>query len=607
MANEKLQFKMGAWSESFDSMAKVPGTVYVTTNEKAMYVDVDADTRIRLGDIIQVDSAKTATPPFSTEALYYFIEENALMKWGAFGTNGAMAWKQLNSVSEITEDLEDLEERVGTLETTVSSHTTAIGGANDGASASGSLYARIAQNASDINGLDGRLETAEVDIDNLQSSVGASSDSASATGTTLWSRVKQNAADIDSLETTTSKTNTDLTNLTNRVTTAEGEIDNLQRDLDVAEAALGQANAAAGTGTAFARIKKLEETDASYGERIEAVETKAANNATNIGTLQTAVADNTTDIAANAAAIDDLEAAIGTTGAGGTTLIGRISTLESEMDTAQSNITTNAKAIKALQDTDTTHTTDISDLKTRMTTAEGEIDALQGLTSGHTDSIKTLQDAVDELEGRVEVNEDAIGSANDSVSTSKTGSLYARTNKNADDIAALRTRMGTAESAITLLNDDSETEGSVDYKIAQAKTNLEGIIESQIKAANAMDYKGAVDFTNTNLPTTGVKIGDTYVVASAYGTYTEGDLLVANGNEVNGVITGTIEWQHVPTGYRKAHNPELSGANNAITLKSLQGAGDVLGSVAFEAVAGTSTTVSVANNKVSIGMEWGSF
>jgi hypothetical protein len=54
--NKMLQFKMGEWTEGFDNITKSPGTVYITTNEKAMYVDVDNDTRIRIGDIIQIDS-----------------------------------------------------------------------------------------------------------------------------------------------------------------------------------------------------------------------------------------------------------------------------------------------------------------------------------------------------------------------------------------------------------------------------------------------------------------------------------------------------------------------------------------------------------------------
>ena len=97
--NKMLQFKMGEWTEGFDNITKSPGTVYITTNEKAMYVDVDNDTRIRIGDIIQIDSVKQAKPPFSTEALYYFVKENALLKWGEFGVdaegqpNGTMAWQ----------------------------------------------------------------------------------------------------------------------------------------------------------------------------------------------------------------------------------------------------------------------------------------------------------------------------------------------------------------------------------------------------------------------------------------------------------------------------------------------------------------------------------
>lgn len=69
-------------------LAKLPathtaGTFYVTTDERAMYLDVDASTRIRLGDFQEfatVDALKANANP-NTSALYYISDINCLAKW----------------------------------------------------------------------------------------------------------------------------------------------------------------------------------------------------------------------------------------------------------------------------------------------------------------------------------------------------------------------------------------------------------------------------------------------------------------------------------------------------------------------------------------------
>ena len=67
------------------------GTFYVTTDERAMYLDIDDSTRIRLGDFIQVAAvANLPTEGASTSALYYCVAENILAKW-----NGS-DWTQIN-------------------------------------------------------------------------------------------------------------------------------------------------------------------------------------------------------------------------------------------------------------------------------------------------------------------------------------------------------------------------------------------------------------------------------------------------------------------------------------------------------------------------------
>ena len=67
------------------------GTFYVTTDERAMYLDIDDSTRIRLGDFIQVAAVENLpTEGASTSALYYCVKENILAKW-----NGS-EWTQIN-------------------------------------------------------------------------------------------------------------------------------------------------------------------------------------------------------------------------------------------------------------------------------------------------------------------------------------------------------------------------------------------------------------------------------------------------------------------------------------------------------------------------------
>lgn len=106
MAN-LLNFKFGQFANL--PATKSAGTVYITTDEQAMYVDLPKShdtnaeiTRVRIGDIIVKDSAKTAQPPFSTGAFYYFVTENALCRW-----NGE-TWTQINSVSDVQKDISTL-------------------------------------------------------------------------------------------------------------------------------------------------------------------------------------------------------------------------------------------------------------------------------------------------------------------------------------------------------------------------------------------------------------------------------------------------------------------------------------------------------------------
>lgn len=89
-----LKFKMGE-HERLDGVAKSAGTIYVTTDEHAMYVDTSDNSRIRIqGSVLYFDSLTEFTnkvqPPFSTDVIYFIANEKAFVHWDG------KEWTQLN-------------------------------------------------------------------------------------------------------------------------------------------------------------------------------------------------------------------------------------------------------------------------------------------------------------------------------------------------------------------------------------------------------------------------------------------------------------------------------------------------------------------------------
>lgn len=110
--------------------AIVNGNLYVTTDERGLYVDLDSK-RIHISDLVQLTSAEFTALTANTvvaSALYYVIDANALYKYTGV-VDGKLTWNHINSVAGVSE---------------------LLGTANDAANASGSAFARIAKNASDI-------------------------------------------------------------------------------------------------------------------------------------------------------------------------------------------------------------------------------------------------------------------------------------------------------------------------------------------------------------------------------------------------------------------------------------------------------------------------
>lgn len=209
-----LKFKKGLFAD-LDAATKVPGTIYVTTDEHAMYVDVSAESRIRIGDIIQVDSARTAQPPFSTAAIYYFIEENALMKWDG------ESWVQLNSTASVA--------------SAIAAIRTELGAATDAKK----------DNEGNVVPVYNRLNTLEAAITALQNVDSDLQDSVDALESQMWGTGSAGEPadgsvlkDIDNLQSAVSEHNA-------RITAAQEAADAAQEAADTADAAADAAQSAA--------------------------------------------------------------------------------------------------------------------------------------------------------------------------------------------------------------------------------------------------------------------------------------------------------------------------------------------------------------------------
>lgn len=165
---------------------------------------------------------------------------------------------------------------------------------------------------------------------------------------------------------------------------------------------------------------------------------------------------------------------------------------------------------------------------------------------------------------------------------------------------------GTAKNALyfTVNGNKVYNQGTIDfYTKSQIDSKLQGI--------NAMVYRGTVGTGGdvASLPTTGVAIGDTYMVASE-GSYHDakitckvGDLLIATGTETNGVITSGLKWSYVPSGDDTDTHYTLNVASGKITLHNETTGTDVASAtIAAGKDLGVSTsgsTITVAHNTIS--------
>jgi hypothetical protein len=246
MANESLMFKKGLLQNL--PSTKQAGTVYITTDERAMYVDISSTERIRLGDFIEVtnesDLQNAKYQPYSTTALYYVSSSNKLLKYK--GTSGSEAsFTVINTTAAVEGNLNALTQRVGANEIAITGLQTNLGNltttvtnnktATDKAIADEEARAKAAEkvNADAITAEVERAKKAEqanaTNISGLQTSV-TNLDNNKADKTALQAETEARIAADNTLT-------TDLGKVADRTTSLEGTVGNSSKGLvkDVAD------------------------------------------------------------------------------------------------------------------------------------------------------------------------------------------------------------------------------------------------------------------------------------------------------------------------------------------------------------------------------------
>ena len=412
----------------------------------------------------------------------------------------------------------------------------------------------------------------------------------------------------------------------------EGEISSNDADIAALQAAVGEQGLGkrvtdletkvdvAKVSTAIATAKSgAEATAKGYADAAEAAAkaevTKLANGQVN----------------ANKTDIEELQTAIGDTGLGG-----KVSALETKVDVAK--VSTAIAAAEGRAATDATKKANAAEAA-----AKAEVTKLaDGTVAQHTSAIEDLQKAIKadgsgsvgtlidtKLTAKVESLDSEVSSAAPTAgkglqvtvkqenglldSVTVTGNF----NQSYDAkgaAAAVQGKLDTVEQnltgAINTVSGKVDTEkGRIDaiLKDSTVKTfkAVEDLISSSIAANDAMVFKGIVNLTN-GLPTSGMENGDTFKVGET-GAYTikasttenakVGDLFIYDGT--------AKEWRLVPSGGEDYEDPSLSASNNKIILTS--GVTDQpIGSVEIVG-ANDCLSVSTANNKITLTLEWGTF
>lgn len=545
-----LNFKKGLYA-GLKNVPKSEGTVYITTDEKAMYVDIDNSTRIRIGQIVELTEAKwqETTPPYDSNVFYYITDKNALIKWN----ETAQDWIQINST-------QSLASRISNLETIVNGTST---------NASSGLVSKV-------SALETKMSTAETNITNLQNTRltdvkvnGTSVVSGTVANITVGALAAKDKVAVADLADDTVKRFTDiesaieghsttistlatkaeLKSATDRITTNEGDITAINNTIGTGFSSTNTVAANVtelkGTLTGFTSTNTVKKTTDDLAAQItsndndiaalQAVDSGYATRLTDLESADRTITGNITTINNTLNAHDERITAAKNQADKG---VGDAATAQSKADQAFSKAETNATAISGLNTNLTTFQTTVADTYATKTALQNAESALDGKITANTNTLTqhgtTLTDHGSRLttvEGKAASNATAISKLEGDVSDLKTATTNLSNDKlnisdyNTDKAIItgnIETAQTKANSAYTYADNNKKTIDTHETKISDIQNTLN-------KVTNIMDFIG-VSTTNP-MGASGDGKGDITIDNEVVTTLHVGDVVIYGNKE----------------------------------------------------------------------------
>lgn len=613
---------------------KSAGTIYVTTDERAMYVDINDSTRIRLGDFREYPTWEAIQAldrtNLSTTALYYAVQENILCKYT--GT----AWTQINpdTICQLTENKLTGANVDGGVQITSKLTDQKNLVKEDSIAIKGGTNVTVAMDGSDVKisasdektTLEGHYTPVENGGSKLQATSGFI--------TAIKRDAKGHVVGIDTSEQTTNA----VTGVTTTAAAATGEG---KTGIDVTTSVKQE------TGGTFDGILNIVGGGAT-SVSVDNGSLKISSTDKGVSAVENHYVPTGYDASKLSASSGNIITAVNTDAAGHVTTVttgeeNKVtgSSFKVESATNGASISQTINQTRGGSKDSTNAATIVGSGATTVSVVDGKVQVSTPVSSesnhyqasGASAGTKSAAGATGKAKETVQVVTGVTTDKNGHVTGIVSGAAT-DTHANISEVTAAAN--ATAGFDITVKDTDNVSKeatldpvikiGSAESEVHFVKgvadldvytiTETDNKIADALKAANAMVIRGEVNTTKP-LPTTNVQAGDTYIVTEDGVIFKEGqklevgDLLVAKADKATGV--GTSDWYYVPAGNDIAY---FSPIANSIELKTKSD--DVTtGKISFAAPATNESGIKVgmnntfANNyytsELTFDMVWGEF
>ena len=295
-----------------------------------------------------------------------------------------------------------------------------------------------------------------------------------------------------------------LGQLQTNITSIQGEIQDLKDSVPTDESFTELTNRVsaveAKNTTQDTNIKSLQDKDKSQDTLISGLQSSVGTLQSdldtaeeNISTIQGDITDIKEKDSTQDASIQALQASVGNVESDVTKVKGDISTLQATTGQHTTDITGLKKDVSTIKDSVGTNTSDISSLKTRVATNENNIDTLQSSVEGINTNITSIEGNIDTVEGSVSTLQQTV-----SGHTTDITDLKSKVQTNTTNIASLQGKVGTLQGDLDTVEEDVSTlqtsvsglQSSVSTNTQNIATNTQSIESIQEAMASTQHFRG---------------------------------------------------------------------------------------------------------------------